>query len=92
MIANRPVALAVASGNDYWRYYSGGILNKCEAGIDHGVLLVGVYYNSQTKVNYWKIKNSWGTNWGENGYIRLSRDENGGNLCDICSYGFYPII
>ena len=92
MITGRPVAIAVAAGSDYWRTYAGGILNKCGTGIDHGVLLVGVYYNSATNVNYWKIKNSWGPNWGEKGYLRLSRAELGGNLCDICSYGFYPIL
>lgn len=44
-------------------------------------LLVGV-----TEGN-WKIKNSWGTSWGEGGYIRLSP----GNTCGVCSIGLYPI-
>jgi len=88
MLVVRPVSVAVSAGNSYWMNYAGGIINKCGTGVDHGVLLVGVFQNST--VNYWKIKNSWGTTWGENGYIRVDRSVLNGNLCDICSYGFYP--
>ena len=56
--------------------------------VDHGVTLVGVHQDDQE--NYWKIKNSWGTSWGENGFVRLDRNLNNGNLCQICQYGFYP--
>lgn len=91
MVAGRPTSVAVYAGNNFWKYYSGGILNQCGSGnIDHGVLLVGVFQNATQ--NYWKIKNSWGTSWGENGYIRIDRSVAGGNLCEICSYGFYPIL
>lgn len=90
MVTGRPVTIAVAAGSSYWQNYAGGILNQCGTKIDHGVLLVGVFQNSTQ--NYWKIKNSWGTGWGENGYVRIDRSLNGGNLCDICSYAYYPII
>jgi cathepsin L len=90
MVTGRPTSIAVAAGNNFFMHYSGGILNQCGTGIDHGVLLVGVFQNSTH--NYWKIKNSWGSSWGENGYIRIDRSVAGGNLCDVCLYGYYPIL
>lgn len=89
MLTGRPVAVAVSAGNQYWQNYAGGIINQCgSGGVDHGVTLVGVYQDD--KQNYWKVKNSWGPSWGENGFVRLDRSVNNGNICSICSYGFYP--
>jgi C1A family cysteine protease len=90
MVTGRPTSIAVSAGNNYWMNYAGGILNQCGTGIDHGVLLVGVFQNATQ--NYWKVKNSWGASWGEKGFIRIDRNLNGGNLCDICGYGYYPIV
>jgi len=45
------------------------------------VLLTGV------ADEYWKLKNSWGTSWGEKGYIRIGR----GDTCGICKSGIYPL-
>ena len=54
------------------QHYSGGIDNPVMCGlfgkINHAVTLVG--YGTENGVDYWKIKNSWGTTWGENGYYR----------------------
>lgn len=89
MVTGRPVGVAVSAGNQYWQNYAGGIMNQCGTGeVDHGVTLVGVYQDDSE--NYWRIKNSWGTEWGEDGYIRLDRSIGNGNICSICSYGFYP--
>eukprot|EP01060_Flectonema_neradi_P009896 TRINITY_DN1704_c3_g1_i1.p1 TRINITY_DN1704_c3_g1~~TRINITY_DN1704_c3_g1_i1.p1 ORF type:complete len:465 (+),score=62.74 TRINITY_DN1704_c3_g1_i1:50-1396(+) len=71
-VANHgPVSTAVDATS--WQSYSGGVLTDCLGiELDHGVLIVG--YSS----DYWIIKNSWGINWGEAGYIRVLR---GSNLC-----------
>jgi C1A family cysteine protease len=74
--------LAVAVNADSWQYYKSGILNNCTTKVNHGVLLVA---NSAAS---WTIKNSWGTTWGEKGYIRLAP----GNTCNICTYGSYPNV
>lgn len=69
-----PVSVTVDATN--WGSYKSGVFNNCAASINHAVLLVGVAGGN------WKIKNSWGTGWGEGGYIRLA----GGNTCGVCAY------
>lgn len=51
-------------------------MSSCGTKINHAVLLVGVGTD-----NSWKIKNSWGTSWGESGFIRLAT----GNTCGVCA-------
>ena len=92
LLAGRVLSVAVSAGSTEWMQYTGGILNTCgPAGstINHGVTLVGAYQDNL--VNYCTVKNSWGTSWGEGGYIRIDRSGTG-NLCLICSYGYYPVI
>lgn len=79
-LSARPVSVAVDAGQ--WSLYKGGVLSSCTTNVNHGVLVVG------STDAYWKIKNSWGTGWGETGYIRLAR----GNTCAICSYPSYPTL
>ncbi|XP_050516835.1 trophozoite cysteine proteinase-like [Diabrotica virgifera virgifera] len=81
-----PVSVAVATGKLDWFQYKGGIFNKttCGTTLDHGVTAVG--YTDE----YIIIKNSWGPDWGEAGYIRLAR---GLNMCGINNkYNYYPIL
>jgi C1A family cysteine protease len=75
-----PVSVAVDASN--WSQYSSGVLNDCGSSVNHGVLLVG------GNPSYWRIKNSWGTDWGENGYIRILSKE----TCGICSYPSVPLV
>ena len=70
-----PLAVAVyASG---WGSYSGGIYEGCSyssnIALNHAVQLVG-YGTDASLGDYWLVRNSWGTGWGEDGYIRLRRD------------------
>ncbi len=66
-----PLSIGVAA-NDYWQHYKSGVLTEGCNGtrVDHGVLLVG-YGTDEKAGDYWKIRNSWNANWGEDGYIRL---------------------
>ena len=66
-----PVAIAVAASMK-WQFYMGGIL-KCNfpGALNHGVELVGHNFEANDD-GYWLVKNSWGTGWGEKGYIRLN--------------------
>ncbi|XP_068117866.1 cathepsin W-like [Hyperolius riggenbachi] len=62
-------------------------IKNCKPGIDHMVLLVG--YSKDKNKPYWIAKNSWGTDWGERGYFRISR---GGNVCGIADYPLSAFI
>lgn len=75
-IAARPLSITVDASN--WSQYHSGVFNNCAANINHAVLLVGTDASG-----VWKVKNSWGTSWGESGFIRLAA----GNTCGICAYG-----
>jgi len=72
---------------DEHMYYKGGIINLRDCGTTptHAVTCVG--YGTEKGINFWILKNSWGTGWGEKGYFRLFR---GTNQCVIASYGSYP--
>ena len=77
-VAGRPVSIAVDANN--WQLYSSGVFSDCSTSLDHGVLLVG--YTADA----WIVKNSWGSSWGEKGYIRLAR----GNTCGLANSASYP--
>ena len=53
-----------------------------------------VGYGSKDGVNYWRVRNSWGNNWGEGGYINMRRGADGEdlNLCSISTYGQSPFV
>jgi len=74
-----PVSICVAA--DSFQTYNGGILKSCPGQIDHCVQAVGY------TANYWLVRNSWATDWGEDGYIRVAR---GKNLCRISNDVTYP--
>lgn len=69
-----PISLYVdAQSNPKFEKYRGGIIDHtdCSTSVDHGVTAVGYGYDAQEGKHYIKFKNSWGTDWGENGYGRL---------------------
>jgi len=79
-----PVSVAVDAQS--WQTYRSGVMTGfCGKSLDHGVLLIG--YGTDGANDYWLVKNSWGTTWGEKGTIRLVR---GKNQCGIAEAASYP--
>ncbi|KAL1346017.1 hypothetical protein HN51_019671 [Arachis hypogaea] len=87
-LANQPIAVAIEA-DSMFSYESGVYDGPCGIELDHGVLAVG--YGTENGTDYWIIKNSWGTEWGENGYIRMKRGIGAGlGLCGIAMDASYP--
>lgn len=69
-----------------WQFYSKGVYesSSCQGQVNHAVLLTGLGLDTASNKAYWNVKNSWGTSWGDQGYIKMSREVN--NLCRIYDY------
>ncbi|KAL9375438.1 hypothetical protein Peur_032317 [Populus x canadensis] len=90
--ANQPVSVAIDAGGSDFQFYSEGVFTgECKTELDHGVAVVG-YGTTLDGTKYWIVRNSWGPEWGEKGYIRMQRgisDKEG--LCGIAMEASYPI-
>ncbi|OHT03734.1 Clan CA, family C1, cathepsin L-like cysteine peptidase [Tritrichomonas foetus] len=85
-----PIAVAIDASNWSFQLYSGGIYDEksCSSySLDHGVGCVGYGVEGSTK--YWIVRNSWGTSWGEKGYIRMIWKN---NQCGIASMACVPVV
>lgn len=91
-VAVGPVAIAIEADKQVFRFYHSGILSDpgCGTKLNHGVLLIG--YGAENGKDYWRVKNSWGTSWGDQGYIRLSRGGHGAGVCGLESAPSYPVV
>jgi len=93
-IVQQPVAVAVEADQNSFQLYSGGVMTAaCGTALDHGVLAVGYGTDSASGNEFWKVKNSWGADWGMAGYILLGKGKtyNGGaGQCGILSAASWP--
>ena len=85
-----PISVAIYAKDTFFAYsdgiYSDGECNPDrvdEDFVNHAVLVVGY------TPDYWIIKNSWGTEWGEEGYMKMKR---GVNMCAIADFASYPLV
>lgn len=99
-----PISVAIDATQENFMLYRDGVFvdDSCRNGqedLDHGVLVVGYGTTNETTTSeggikkphdYWIVKNSWGSSWGEKGYIRMARNLN--NMCGIASSASYPLV
>jgi len=85
----QPLSIAIEADQDIFQHYkSGTITGSCGTKTDHGVLAVG-YGTDSEGYAYWKVKNSWGSSWGDDGYVMLVQ---GKNQCGINTQPRYPLF
>lgn len=86
-----PISIAVRASSTF-QHYSSGIYDDVECvddgGLNHAILLVG-YHKTDPDKMYWIAKNSWGLNWGGDGYIKMKM---GQNTCGVAKRPVYPVI
>lgn len=93
-VTQQPVSVAVEADGLDWQFYMGGVVtDSCGTNLDHGVLVVG-YGTDPASGDFWKVKNSWGADWGEAGYIRLGRGPAfaPAGECGILMDPSYPVV
>ncbi|KAJ3709009.1 hypothetical protein LUZ61_012714 [Rhynchospora tenuis] len=92
-VVKQPISVGIDASSLDFQLYTGGIYDgDCSSNpddIDHAVLIVG--YGTENGVPYWIVKNSWGTNWGMQGYIYIERNSNlPYGTCAINAMASYP--
>lgn len=86
-----PISVLINSSLNSFRFYHTGVYNdpSCDPNkLTHAVLVVG-YGTDKSGGDFWLVKNSWSTDWGDHGYVKMKRNA---NQCGIANNALYPLV
>ena len=93
-VSQQPVSVAISADTRLFQSYSGGVITStsCYTSLDHGVLVVG--YGTENGQDYWLVKNSWSSSWGDKGYVKIARSSstNDPGVCGIAMDPSFPSV
>ena len=89
-VAQQPISVSIEADKAVFQLYSTGVFDssRCGTNLDHAVALVG--YGSDAGQDYYILRNSWGTSWGEEGYMRIAVTGDDAGICGVQSEPLYP--
>jgi len=90
LLSKGPLSVVTNGGSWAFQNYAGGIFNSACTTIDHAVTLAG--YGISGTTQYWLVRNSWGPNWGESGYIRIEINPSNNYSCFIEYEAILPVV
>ena len=94
VVYKKPVMIAIEADTKVFQFYQSGILDSelCGTNLDHAVVIVG--YGEEDGKKYWIVKNSWGTTWGDKGYLKILRSDstNDPGICGVAMSTVSPVV
>ncbi len=87
----RPLSIYITAGAFAFRFYKSGVISDgCGQELGHCVNLVGTGADTETGLKYWRIRNSWGPNWGDHGYLKVVREDEKDPNPGVCGVAMIP--
>lgn len=88
----QPISIAIEADSVVFQFYKDGVMDSagCGESLNHGVLLVG--WGTLDGKDYWRVKNSWGGGWGDDGYILLAKNVTRSGQCGLALEPSYPVL